>query len=115
MSAVTRTATFDVPVDDLWSAVCHPAWLGTSVEIDVRPGGVGHVDSRSVLVTEVDEGRQLSMLWWDADDVVSSVTLTVAATPQGASLTVVEHNPAPSMRWGCAFALLATMVAPARV
>jgi uncharacterized protein YndB with AHSA1/START domain len=115
MSAVTRTATFDAPLEEVWSALRNPAWLGASVEIDVRPGGIGHVDSRSVLVTEVDEGHRLSMLWWDENDEVSSVSLTVEATPEGTALTVVERNAAPTMRWGCAFAMLAATVAPARV
>ena len=44
---LTRDVLLDMPVDDLWRLVADPdglrLWLGDSVELDVRPGGVGMV------------------------------------------------------------------------
>ena len=44
---LTRDVLLDMPVDDLWRLVADPdglrLWLGDSVDIDVRPGGVGTV------------------------------------------------------------------------
>ncbi|MHB8466041.1 MAG: SRPBCC domain-containing protein [Acidimicrobiales bacterium] len=124
MSTVTRTALLEAPIEEVWSAVTDPdalaAWLASSVSLDVRPGGVGRLSlpdgDRSVLVTAVEEGRHLSMLWWGDDDVVSAVDFTLVPTPSGTSLTVVERlaTPTASARWGCAFALLATLVVPVR-
>jgi uncharacterized protein YndB with AHSA1/START domain len=47
---LTRDVLLDMPVDDLWRLVAEPdglrLWLGDSVELDVRPGGVGTVRDR---------------------------------------------------------------------
>jgi len=44
---LTRDVLLDMPVDDLWRLVADPdglrLWLGDSVELDLRPGGLGMV------------------------------------------------------------------------
>ena len=120
MDTVTRTAVLDAPIERVWQAITEgdalAAWLDSSVDIDVRPGGVGRVGSRSVLVTEVDDGRHLSMLWWDeADGVVTSVDFTISPLVTGTEFTVTERltgGPVASLRWGGACARLSSMVAP---
>ena len=144
--SVTRSATLDAPLEKVWDAITDPAalaaWLGDEVELDVRPGGVGRIrlpdGDRSVLVTAVEEGRRLSLLWWGEESgEVSSVELTLSehlsgplsgppsgSGRDGVELVVVERLLIPAarasvarvsmgMRWGCAFALLSTVCLPA--
>ena len=127
--AVTRTAEFDVPIDAVWTAITDPSalrdWLADDVELDLRPGGVGALHlpdgDRSVLVTAVDPGRRLSMLWWG--ETVSAVEMTLTESESGTEMVVVERLLVPAdqvdaarvsmqMRWGCAFALLSTVCSP---
>jgi len=97
---VTRTVSLDTDVDRAWDAVSSPAelgeWLGGPVELDVRPGGVGHADlpdgPRSLLVTAVEPGERLSWLWSDEDGEVSSVELSLVPDGELVRLTVVERS-----------------------
>jgi uncharacterized protein YndB with AHSA1/START domain len=127
---VTRTARFDAPREEVWEAITDPdalsCWLADDVDLDVRPGGVGRVTlpgggTRSVLVTEVEDERRLSLLWWDTStDALSSVEMTLADGDDGTELVVVERLLAPpataaqtrvtmSMRWGCACTALSNV------
>ena len=93
---ITRDVLLDMPVDDLWRLVADPdglrLWLGDSVDLDVRPGGVGMVrdggrakdddsssgssrlnDSheivvRHVRVDRVEPQHELAFTWWRTDD-----------------------------------------------
>jgi uncharacterized protein YndB with AHSA1/START domain len=98
--SVTRTVAFDVPAATVWAAITDRdslrTWLAPDAEIDLRPGGVGRLGlpdgERSILVTAVDPGRGVSMIWArDDDGELSSVELSVTSLDQGTLLTVVEQ------------------------
>ncbi len=115
---LTRDVLLDMPVDDLWRLVADPdglgLWLGDSVDLDVRPGGVGLVrdgaggdgnDSgdgdgdgivvRHVRVDRVEPAHEFAFTWWRTDDPdtasqASQVVFRLAAVPGGSRLRITE-------------------------
>jgi uncharacterized protein YndB with AHSA1/START domain len=104
MDEVRREAGFEVPVEELWDALVDDErrgeWLGDS-QIDVVPGGGGHVDlgdgRRWVRVSEVDPGRRLSFDWWADGEEPSQVTFVVTPEGRGSRLRVIERRPAAAV------------------
>lgn len=88
--SVERRAVLDEPIERVWEAITDGSWLDKDVDIDVRPGGTGRIGDRSVLVTDVDPGRHISLLWWEGDDV-SSVDFSLTPTDEGTELIVIER------------------------
>src|SRR5579885_2484580 len=115
-SAVTRRITLPASGDELWRAITDPSrlgdWLGGAAAVVVEAGATGTLalpdGDRSVLVTRVEEGREVSMLWGRASDgEVSAVSFEVEPVAGGAELTVTERLlvpaariPAVEARWG---------------
>jgi uncharacterized protein YndB with AHSA1/START domain len=93
----------DLPtsIDAVWEAITDPAelahWLGSSVELDVRPGGRGRIVDddgtvREVVVTDVRYGEQIAWHWWSDRGDLSSVELRVAEHDGHARLRIVEST-----------------------
>jgi uncharacterized protein YndB with AHSA1/START domain len=98
---ITRRLDLDTSVEALWDLIADAdhlaAWLGDSVQIDVRPGGSGTVTDadrvRHVLVERVEQHRSLAFTWWDAGDRTSQsrVTFEIESSSDGHSrLTINE-------------------------
>jgi uncharacterized protein YndB with AHSA1/START domain len=108
-TTITREIDLDTSVDVLWQAVSDPeqmsAWLGDSVDVDVRPGGTGTVVDdgivRQVVVDEVSGPRHLAFRWWEQGDesTASRVVFSVGTNADGGSrLTITETLPDQSSR-----------------
>ena len=111
---VRKEVLFDVPRDEVWSALTDPErledWFANDVELDLRPGGGASFrwsngEERLATVTEVEPERRLAFEW--ADEGV--VEFTLDDTDEGTVLTVVETSPA----WTTAFELQACALARA--
>ena len=123
---ITRTVELDAPADEVWRALTEPErlgdWLGSQVELDVRPGGDGVIVEpdgavRRAQVDEVEPVRRLALRWWpeDGSGPASKVELDLEATPAGTRVVVTETL-VPSApvscatsagdRWGVRFLLL---------
>ncbi len=99
---ITRRVDFAFSPDELWQLVSTPdslsAWLGDSVELDLRPAGSGVVIDggviRDVRVTEVSNGRRLGFVWCDRDDpsTPSHVTFDVESDRDGGSHLVITET-----------------------
>ena len=121
---LTRDVLLDMPVDDLWRLVADSdglrLWLGDSVDIDVRPGGVGTVQDdgvgtvrddvdgngdgerdgnkilvRHVRVDRVEPAHELAFTWWRTDDPhtawpASQVVFRLTTVPGGSHLHITE-------------------------
>lgn len=98
---VTRSAELDAPAEEVWRALTEPDllgdWLESSVDLDVRPGGVGVIVEddgtvRRALVDEVDPARRLALRWWpdDASGPLSTVEVELEPTPDGTRVVVTE-------------------------
>jgi len=109
LERIERTESLPAEPDEVWAALTHAdrlsEWFGASVvELDVRPGGrlvtrdeKGIV--RRALVEHVEPNERLTFRWlameegpggekWPAQ--AAQVDITLAGTPEGTDLTVVE-------------------------
>ncbi|HEY4377994.1 MAG TPA: SRPBCC domain-containing protein [Acidimicrobiales bacterium] len=98
---VTRVATFDTTVEELWAHLATEAglagWLGHAVELDVALGAAGRLvdgdgNNRRLVVSELAEGSSLGFVWWDESDpaIASAVSLALDEVDGQARLTVTE-------------------------
>ena len=90
-----------------WDAISDPdelaAWLGSSVELDVRPGGRGRIVDedgtvRDLVVTEVRDGERIAWHWWSDGGELSSVELRLDELDGHARLHIVETTLLPTTR-----------------
>ena len=81
------------------SAISDPdelaTWLGSSVELDVRPGGRGRIVDedgtvRDLVVTDVRDGEQIAWHWWSDSGELSSVELRLDEHDGRTRLHIVE-------------------------
>jgi uncharacterized protein YndB with AHSA1/START domain len=102
---VERSIELDADADEVWEAITQPdqleGWLGDEVEIDMQPGGCGHVVDddgvhREVLVTAVEPGRRLAWHWWAAGGELSSVEITLVPLTTGTRIDVIELATGPT-------------------
>jgi uncharacterized protein YndB with AHSA1/START domain len=98
-TAVEQSHEIEADVDEVWEVLTDPdalgRWLGTEVDLDLRPGGVGHVVDpdgtvRQVLVTDVEEATRVAWHWWEDDGPLTSVEITLSPTPSGTRVDVHE-------------------------
>jgi uncharacterized protein YndB with AHSA1/START domain len=111
--AVEREVELDASLAEVWASLTEPqrlsAWLGGTVELDVRPDGRGTVRRedgvvRRVVVEAVDPGRRLAIRWWPFEEPGeagrpgpgSRVEFLVEPLPLGTRLRVRERAPLPS-------------------
>jgi len=94
-----QVVDLDATIESAWAALSDPGelarWLGSSVELDVRPGGRGRVVDddgtvREVLVTAVDDRQAIAWHWWSDDGELSSVELRIDECDGHARLHIVE-------------------------
>jgi uncharacterized protein YndB with AHSA1/START domain len=101
---VERSVELDARPDEVWPSLIDPdqleGWLGDQVEIDMQPGGCGHVVDddgvrREVLVTAVEPGRRVAWHWWADGGELSSVEISLVPLPTGTRVDVVELATGP--------------------
>ena len=102
---VERSVELEAGTEEVWHALtdCEQleGWLGDEVEIDLQPGGCGHVVDdegvhREVLVTAVEPEHRLAWHWWAEGGELSSVEITLVPLTTGTRVDVVEMATGPS-------------------
>lgn len=96
-ASVTRSIELPVSAEEAWDSLRDAAgleqWLGERVELDVVPGAAGTVRegdvTRRVVVTEVDEGRSIGLVWWDEAAPEEASVVTIALAPGADDATTV--------------------------
>ncbi|MEN3314594.1 MAG: hypothetical protein V7605_828 [Acidimicrobiaceae bacterium] len=98
---ITRTVELDAGPDDVWRAIAEPEllgeWLGSTVDLDLRPGGDGVIVEsdgavRRARVDEVEPARRLALRWWpdDGSGPESTVELDLEPVVGGTRVVVTE-------------------------
>jgi uncharacterized protein YndB with AHSA1/START domain len=109
---LTRELVLPVDPEEVWDALTSPErleeWFANDVELDVAAGGDGVFrwesgEVRRAVVEDVQEGRLLTMRWWDEERPGEATTVAIAVeqVPEGTRLVVTET----AAESGFAFAL----------
>jgi uncharacterized protein YndB with AHSA1/START domain len=97
--AVRREVILAVDRDRAWAALGDArelaTWLADEVELEIRPGAEGTLrwhdgEERHAVVEEVQEGRRVSLRWWEPGGEPTIVELTLDDAPGGTRLIVIE-------------------------
>ena len=110
-----QVVDLDASIDAVWDAISDPGeltnWLGSSVELELRPGGRGRIVEddgtvRDVVVTEVRSREQIAWHWWSDAGDLSSVELRLDEHDGHTRLRIIETTLLPSapveeVRAGC--------------
>lgn len=109
---VSRSVELDADADEVWRLLTddeeRAAWFGGDTDLDVRPGGRGHVTEpdgrrRAVEVGPVEPGRRLGWTWWPEDGgPASDVEFVIEPIGRRARLTVTERRSAVDGVTACA-------------
>jgi uncharacterized protein YndB with AHSA1/START domain len=90
---LTREITLPATVEDVWSSLAEPAWLGEDATIELRPDGEVRAGDRTGFVEEADEPRRL-VFWWSAPgEDATRVELDLEEDGEETHLRVVESRP----------------------
>ena len=98
-----QVVDLDASIGAVWDAISDPgglaSWLGSSVELELRPGGRGgrrgrRHGARSV-VTDVRSGEQIAWHWWSDTGDLSSVELHLDEHEGHTRLRIVETTLIP--------------------
>ena len=99
-----QVVDLDASIGAVWDAISDPgglaSWLGSSVELELRPGGRGRVVEedgtvRDLVVTDVRSGEQIAWHWWSDTGDLSSVELHLDEHEGHTRLRIVETTLIP--------------------
>jgi uncharacterized protein YndB with AHSA1/START domain len=80
-------------IDDVWSSLAEPEWLGEDATIDLREAGEVRAGERTGFVEEVEAPHRLAF-WWSAPGEESTrVELELEDTDGGTHIRVIESRP----------------------
>ncbi|MFL5800013.1 MAG: SRPBCC domain-containing protein [Actinomycetota bacterium] len=113
--AVEREVELEASVAEVWASLTEPerlsAWLGGTVELDLRPGGRGSVRRedgavRRIVVEALEPERRMAIRWWPFEEPGdpgrpgrgSRVEFLLESLPFATRLRVVERAPLPTQR-----------------
>ena len=98
---ITRSIRIATTADAVWDAFRDDdglsGWLAATVDLDVSPGSAGRLvdhdgTTRRAVVTDVHDGRRLSLVWWDETepDDPSAVEVSLEEGDGATTVTVTE-------------------------
>jgi uncharacterized protein YndB with AHSA1/START domain len=102
-----QVVELDVPISTAWRAISDPGelagWLGSSVELELRPGGRGRIVDddgavRELVVTDVRTDERIAWHWWSDTGDLSSVELRLDQHDGHTRLRIVETTLLPCVR-----------------
>ena len=80
-------------VDEVWSSLAEPEWLGEDATIDLREAGDVRAGERTGFVEEVEAPHRLAF-WWSAPGEESTrVEIELAEADDGTHIRVTESRP----------------------
>ena len=92
-NTVERELTVPDEVEDVWSSLAEPEWLGEDAAIELREAGDVRAGDREGFVEEVDAPRRL-VFWWSAPgEEGTRVEIELEQVEAGTSIRVIESRP----------------------
>ena len=90
---VERELTVPDDVEDVWSSLAEPEWLGEDAAIELREAGDVRAGERTGFVEEMDAPHRL-VFWWSAPgEEGTRVEIELGEADGGTSIRVVESRP----------------------
>jgi uncharacterized protein YndB with AHSA1/START domain len=111
---VTRELVLPAEPEEVWDALTSPErleeWFANDVELDVTPGGDGVFrwesgEVKRAVVDAVEEGRLLTMRWWDEKTPAETTTVAIAVEEVAAGTRVVVTETAGASGFALALEL----------
>jgi uncharacterized protein YndB with AHSA1/START domain len=90
---VERELTVPEEVEEVWSSLAQPEWLGDDASIELREAGEVRAGEREGFVEEAAAPRRL-VFWWSApDEEATRVEIDLDETDDGTRVRVTESRP----------------------
>jgi uncharacterized protein YndB with AHSA1/START domain len=90
---VERELTVPNEIEEVWSSLSEPEWLGEDASIELREAGEVQAGERSGFVEEAEAPRRL-VFWWSAPgEEATRVELDLDETDAGTHIRVTESRP----------------------
>jgi uncharacterized protein YndB with AHSA1/START domain len=90
---VERELTVPEDVEDVWSSLAEPEWLGEDATIDLREAGEVRAGERTGFVEVVEAPHRLGFWWSAPGEEATRVELELDETDAGTRIRVTESRP----------------------
>ena len=80
-------------IDEVWSSLAEPEWLGDEATIDLREAGDVRAGDRTGFVEQVEAPHRLAFLWSAPGEEATRVELELDETDDGTHIRVTESRP----------------------
>ena len=80
-------------IDEVWSSLAEPEWLGEDATIDLREAGDVRAGECTGFVEEVEAPHRLAFWWSAPGEEATRVELELAETDAGTHIRVTESRP----------------------
>jgi uncharacterized protein YndB with AHSA1/START domain len=90
---VERELTVPEDIEDVWSSLAEPEWLGEDATIDLREAGEVRAGERTGFVEKVEAPHRLAFWWSAPGEEPTRVELELGETDAGTRLRVTESRP----------------------
>jgi uncharacterized protein YndB with AHSA1/START domain len=90
---VERELTVPDEIDEVWSSLAEPEWLGEDATIELREAGDVRAGERTGFVEEVEAPSRLAFWWSAPGEEATRVELDLEETELGTRIRVTESRP----------------------
>jgi uncharacterized protein YndB with AHSA1/START domain len=80
-------------IDEVWSSLAEPEWLGEDASIDLRGAGDVRAGDRTGFVEEVEAPHRLAFWWSGPGEESTRVELQLTEDDAGTHIRVTESRP----------------------
>lgn len=90
---VERELIVSDDIEDVWSSLAEPEWLGEDATIDLREAGDVRAGERTGFVEEVEGPRRLAFWWSAPGEEATRVEVELDESDAGTHVRVTESRP----------------------
>ena len=90
---VERELIVSDDIEDVWSSLAEPEWLGEDARIELREAGDVRAGERTGFVEEVEAPRRLAFWWSAPGEEATRVEIELDESDAGTHVRVTESRP----------------------